>query len=503
MDDLRAPAPTWADEVKTYEREKRRVVDEGLVHNKQVRVNGSQVKLQERLFDPLLQRYRDNATELNQRTLEERERVNHLNRAYDISILRGQPYDLLTHTSKVEAIAPGQDPMHFGRTRQGPPDKNMPANGLDFNIVSNLPHTQHHWAPPHERPPVHDKLPKERSVPRFMVKDFNVVNNRYSDNHSERIRIDKRLNLLEATKKYNEKNRFDPVVQAFTDPRLEERARTCDDAREVELVVRAENQIPPAYKGRQSQHYDIMSHQIHDPEVIKAYDVHEAERKSRYKNRYIVEHNFHKQDVKGDHITEARKLNRIAPERHDCDEARGYDIVNGKRYGRLAHEKHLFEPATKKRQNPWEKIQAGHDVPADFRKIAMSEKRDVGYLDPLKGLNWADGKAPDEHAAYARSQQMAMGASGAMRSSASAPIMAAPRPPGQTAPPPRESDDVRSQRSAAAQSQRSRRSQGSAHSATRHAADRTIRPSASGRVAAPPAPEIPGSGPGSVYSRPK
>merc|ERR1711972_674896 len=103
----------------------------------------------------------------------------------------------------------------------------------------------------------------------------NILNNRYSDNHSERIRCDKRLNLLDATKKYNEKNKFDPISQSFTDPRVEERSRTCDDAREVELVVRAENAIPPSYKGRQSQHYDVVSHMIHDPETINLYDMHE------------------------------------------------------------------------------------------------------------------------------------------------------------------------------------------------------------------------------------
>jgi hypothetical protein len=512
MDDLRAPAATWGHELQTYEREKRRVVDEGLVHNKQVRVTGSQVKLQERLFDPLLQRYRDNSTELNQRTLEERERVNHLNRSYDISILRGQPINIITHESKLDALAPGQDPMRLGhekrRTNRGPASKNIPPNGLDYNIVSNLPQNDHHWAHPDARPPVHDRLPKERQVPRFMVKDFNIVNNRYSDNHSERIRCDKRLNLLEATKKYNIKSKFDPVMQTFNDPRIEERARTCDDAREVELVVRAENAIPPSYKGRQSQHYDMVSHQIHDPQTVQLYDTHEAERKSRYKNRYTVEHNFHKQDIKGDHITESRKLNRVAPERFHGDEDRGYDIIDNKKYGRLSHEKHLFQPCTKKRQTPWERIQAGHDVPHEISKIDVDEKRDVGYLDSLAGLHWSDGKTQADHAAHARAEHLAMSRP-AMKSSSSAPALSVARPPGQTAPPPvgfmarrTELDERSAHGSQQSRSQCSRRSQSGAGGGGQLV--ETIRPSASGRIVAPPPPEIPGSAPGGiVYSKPK
>lgn len=267
--------------------------------------------------------------------------------------------------------------------------------------------------------------------------------------------------------------------------------------------------MPPSYKGRQSNHYDMVSHNIHDPETIHLYDTHEAERKSRYKNRYIIEHNFHKQDIKGDHINEARKLNRVAPERFDCDEDRGYDIVNNKRYGRLAHEKHLFEPCTKKRQNPWQKIQAGHDVPPELRKIDIDEKRDIGYLDPLAGLHFADGKTPNDHAAAARTEAHAMGQA-AMKSSSSAPALVAPRPPGQTAPPPRggklapSESDARSahgsQRSAD-RSQRSRRSQSQPSVANGAPHQTTLRPSASGRVPTPP--EIPGTGTGAVYSKPK
>ena len=45
------------------------------------------------------------------------------------------------------------------------------------------------------------------------------------------------------------------------------------------------------------------------------------------------------------------------------------------------------------------------------------EKRDVGYLDQLEGLHWADGKTEKHHAAAARAEHIAMGT---MKSSSSA-----------------------------------------------------------------------------------
>merc|ERR1719272_2135822 len=100
--------------MRNYERQKRHIVDEGLLRAPQIRVTNGQMKRAERVFDPLLQRYRNGGTELQQRTLEERERVAHLNRAQDIQILREQPFDIIRHESKLEALAPGADPARLG-----------------------------------------------------------------------------------------------------------------------------------------------------------------------------------------------------------------------------------------------------------------------------------------------------------------------------------------------------------------------------------------------------
>merc|ERR1719375_2916430 len=50
-----------------------------------------------------------------------------------------------------------------------------------------------------------------------------------------------------------DKSRFDPVTQQFNDPKDEENAKHCDDAREVEVHLRAEEKIPPSYKGRHTK----------------------------------------------------------------------------------------------------------------------------------------------------------------------------------------------------------------------------------------------------------
>jgi len=448
VDDFKAPQATWGDHVRSYEQEKRHAVDSGLVSGQALRLKPGMFQAQERTFDPLLGRYRDNSMEAQQRHHEERERVAHLNRAKDIQILREQPFNIVSQESKLEKLAPGKDPARLGghagilgqkeRTKEG--RGGFPGTAVDYDILSNMPFQEHHWAREDRRPHLKEKSPRVRKVPAFLCKDFDIVTNKYLDNHSEKLRQEKRVNLMEATEKHMKVNAFDPVAGTFADPLHEQRMRSIDAAREVEINMRGDAKYPPAYKGRETAAYGIVSHETYDSEMLRLFDTMAAERNARHRNRYIVDHNFHAQDIKGDHIREARLLNRVAPERYEEQRRRGYDIIDGKGYGPGAKEKPLHEPFPKKRQTPWEKAQSGADTAS------------TGRLDEVRTIR----------------------PSKVMENSSSAPqLRATPAP------------SVRSQ----ASSSKSRRSE---VQRPRHCA-----------TPAPPAPAVPGSPGASAYSRPR
>eukprot|EP00929_Paragymnodinium_shiwhaense_P004234 TRINITY_DN105015_c0_g1_i1.p1 TRINITY_DN105015_c0_g1~~TRINITY_DN105015_c0_g1_i1.p1 ORF type:complete len:398 (-),score=32.91 TRINITY_DN105015_c0_g1_i1:353-1546(-) len=354
IETIRAPGATWAEDLKKYEDLKRNVVDEGLLQGPHARVKHGQVRKQERTFDPLLQRYRDSSTELQQRAAEEHERVGHLNRAKDIQILREQPFHIIRHESHLEALAPGVDPARQSRVADGRP--RVPDTTLDYNLISNIPYSDHHWAAPELRPPCVQRSgsSKTRLVPAYTVKDYNILTNRYVDEHPDKSRQEKRLNLLEATQKYNVRNRFDPVLQQYTDPRKEARARAADDAHDVEMVVRAEAQMPPAYRGRESSFYDTVTHQVHDPGMLRARDQADDSRKTRYTNRYVAENNWHAQDIKGDHIRNTRALNRIGHARFAEETRRGFNIVSNQRFGRGSQAQTHYAAFPQPPPTPWE-----------------------------------------------------------------------------------------------------------------------------------------------------
>merc|ERR1712048_465251 len=158
----------------------------------------------------------------------------------------------------------------------------------------------------------------------------------------------------------------------------------------------------------------------------------------------------------------ARKLNRIAPERFEEAKRRGYDIIDNRNFGQGHKEKHFHEPFTKDRSTPWEKVMEArgpleeHTPPAastlpgnaTLKLPAESSRQKLSNSSSAQQLRSSDSVASSQRRPSGLRHSESMGASTVPRPAAT------PAPPGFT-------------------------------------------------KALPPAPTIPGSDAGSVYSRPK
>lgn len=82
---------SWGDALRAYEWSKRHVIHPDQLKGPAIRIGNGQMKEQERVFDPILQKFRDYSKENGQREIEHRARIQHLNRAKDIQLLREQP----------------------------------------------------------------------------------------------------------------------------------------------------------------------------------------------------------------------------------------------------------------------------------------------------------------------------------------------------------------------------------------------------------------------------
>jgi hypothetical protein len=298
---------------------------------------------------------------LYNRSREENARVGHLNRAHDIQILREQPWNVLTNASRLEGVDQGIDPVTLTHTRARHGRSKMPDTFVDYNLLSNLNMEEHHWAPPDERPVAVPKEPRNRKIPAYLQKDYNVVNNRYLHDHEQQQARDKELNKLQATAKFRERNRFNPLTQQYTDGDENLRMRGWEEAHKIEAVEKAQAQMPPSIKHRPSAYWNVINHRQANADTLKMIDLAEDERKERYKNRYIVENNLHTRDISSDQIENERRLNRMNNERFAEPLRRGYDIVTHDGFQGQGS-KPPYLPYTTPAPDVWERVQRSNHV---------------------------------------------------------------------------------------------------------------------------------------------
>ena len=108
---------------------------------------------------------------------------------------------------------------------------------------------------------------------------------RYLHDHEQQLARDKELNKLQATAKYRERNRFNPLSQQYTDGDENLRMRTWEESHKIEAVEKAQAQMPPSIKHRPSAYWNVINHRQANADTLKMIDLAEDERKERYKNR--------------------------------------------------------------------------------------------------------------------------------------------------------------------------------------------------------------------------
>jgi len=201
--------------------------------------------------------------------------------------------------------------------------------------------------------------PKTRKVQAAQLRDYNIVSNRYHQDHEGKLARDVKLCNLELTHKYNQRNRFNPVMQKYTDTEIEERHRICDDAREVEVMMRGEACLPPTLAGRVTAHYDMITHRADDEGTLnlKLQDMLENQRKSRYNARHVDEHRQRMQDVVAEDASTNQRHEFVAHDRWEEATGRGYNIVNNRAYGKGHKFEKLHEPFTVPSLTTWEKVE--------------------------------------------------------------------------------------------------------------------------------------------------
>ena len=171
---------------------------------------------EERVFDPILQNFRDRSTESTRRETEKMFATATLNKARETRLATGQPYDIINHGHLVkpkQKKVVKQDPETLRKLQ-------LRRSHVDYNVVSNIPLSKHHFAHPKDRPPSKGEKTSSLSVPR--KRDYDILSGRYLNRHNARKNKDVRAQKDRAAKLFWQTHDFNPVSCTFYDRDKEE-----------------------------------------------------------------------------------------------------------------------------------------------------------------------------------------------------------------------------------------------------------------------------------------
>ena len=179
------------------------------------------IKARETTYDPIVQKFRDPAFEKQIEQAEQQNFIDVIAKNKDRSLRYEQTYNVVNFENKLKGLEdrpdyPKEKPWYF-RSRAG--------TNADYNILSNIPLQEHHFAAPEKRPPAkEEKKEKIKKMTTTGLRDYNIITGRYLEYHEDKLKADQEIQRAEAAHKYWQKHDFDPLL-----------CRNYDEAKEKEF----------------------------------------------------------------------------------------------------------------------------------------------------------------------------------------------------------------------------------------------------------------------------
>mgnify|MGYP001114711110 FL=1 len=327
----------WKQMLKDYEKQKSNVQWEK--PPPVTRVKHSDIRKMEIAYNPILQTYSDPNTESQIKNQEQERLIDTLAKNKDRALRYEQVYNVVNFENKLKGL---EGAPNYPQEKPSVPKKFYSNyTNTNYNIISGMNFSDHHYLPPEKRPAKPHSAPKKYKINLAEFRDFDIINNRYKRNHEAKAKLDEDYYIQEAAEKYWKTHDYDPVVGEFVD---EEKEKAYQRQQEQEAKVHGLDQVeklPNGVKYSEGALYQPINMRVVDANRLYEIDMKNKMAKQRYETRYDVEKDYRERDIEESQRKEMLRLNRINPQKYLEPKERGYNILtNNPYYGRYAEKFH-------------------------------------------------------------------------------------------------------------------------------------------------------------------
>jgi hypothetical protein len=332
---------SWAELVRDYRREKVQLSWDPAKVPKNKYVTTYEKSRAERVFDPILQSFRNPETESIRRGTERTFATAVMNKARETQLATGQPFDILNHTVKRQETTFEHAIQDTAEHRELQKIIQKRRTHVDYNVISNKPLAEHHFDHPDKRPPSESTVAPSASVAR--KRDYDILSNRYLNRNGLRQAKDKAAQKDRAARLFWQTHDFHPVNCTFYDRDKEDAFVKVREAFESTHGEVQQAKLPPRIRLAEGNLYNIIQPQvIKNQEEMMHYDYRNNNKFNSTKD--VMERSIRKRMEDKSDLAETRKLNKVASQRFEEMTANGFDLVTGQNFfGKNA--KKMYRPS--------------------------------------------------------------------------------------------------------------------------------------------------------------
>ena len=289
----------WANQLKKYDYKRTHLAwDKNPL---QPRVTTKMVKQNDLAFNLILQKYNDKQYEKALNEKEKNEMISSIIKNQDKQLKVEQTFNIINLQDRFKGFEnhPDYPKMKDLINKR----KKINYDSKNYNIISNLPLTIHHYDKPENRPKLSENEKKNNinnnKLHRFgsQERDYDIISAKYKCYNDEKVELDKELSKLNTARIFYKNNDYNPIKGAYFNPEKEEQYQKKLEEKNKNWGKEKFEKMPKCAKGR-SDIYDLISLKVVDKKEFDKMVTAERNLKKRYEIKNDMNKYYHELDLK-------------------------------------------------------------------------------------------------------------------------------------------------------------------------------------------------------------
>lgn len=336
----------WSEDIKKYDFNKKNL-QWGFNPRPKI-IKAQNIKLNDLYFNPITQKYKDKEYDKELKKQEEKELKDKISLYYDKELRVMQTYDIINLKDRLKGFENHPDYPKIKKSNVSVFKKvnNFPKK--NYNILSNISLSQHHYDKPENRPI--DKYVKNNignnmnKINLKHYKDYNIISNKYKEYDKEKKEIDTKLIKIEASKEFYKTKDYDIIKGVFVDS---EKERKYQDE--------IKNKVEKLKNIKRDTVFNPFNNEIYDKERFDEENKKLANKIYRYSLKPEIDNYYYQQGLSKDISKNNTLKSKLIYQRFKYIDKRGYDCITGKdKYNQYKN-----SLSFRSIQKPWEMIKNG------------------------------------------------------------------------------------------------------------------------------------------------